>query len=211
MRRTTITQVRRRRSAHRQRGFNLIELMIALAITATLMVATMIALDASYTAYQRTTRAASTHNVSRITLDRVKSLIRNGESFEPRPADPNDEIVESDSITVVLPADGAGNQRAMRVEWNEDEEALYIVTIDADTGDVLSTNLLLEGVVAQYDEGGSRIKPFTLEYHLGYTLYRATIDLMIVPDDNLEVEIDGTDPYVIRLVGTAMPRRSAYD
>jgi prepilin-type N-terminal cleavage/methylation domain-containing protein len=191
-------------------GFNLIELLIALAITATLLVAAMVALDASYTAYQRTTRAASTHNVSNITMDRIKSLVRNGESFEPRPADPNVSIIESDWFEILLPADGAGNQRALRIEWDQADEALYVISIDANTGQQLSNDLLLEGVVAQYDGGGNQIMPFTLEYHLGHRLHRATIDLLIVPDDNLDVEIDGQDPYVIRLIGTAMPRRAAY-
>lgn len=194
----------------RRRGFNLVELLIAMTITATLLAATMVALDASYTAYERTTRAASTHNVSRITMDRIQSLIRNGESFMPRPANPNDSIVESDFIEVVLPVDAAGNQRAMRIEWKEADEALYVITIDPDTGAELETHLLLEGVVAQYDDG-YRIRPFTLEYHLGRILHRATIDLMMIPDDNLSVDIDGSDPYVIRLIGTAVPRRVAYD
>lgn len=194
-----------------RRGFNLIELLIALAITATLLVATMIALDASYTAYQRTTRAASTHNVARITMDRVQSLVRNGESFEPRPADPNDTIVESDWIEVLLPVNDGDNQRAMRIEWNESEESLRIVTIDVDDDQELGDHVLLEGVVAQYDEEGQRIKPFTLEYHLGFNLRRATINIMIVPDDNLEVDIDGQYPYVIHLIGTAVPRRVTYN
>lgn len=199
------------RSVGVRRGFSLVELLIALTITATLLVATMVALDASYTAYQRTTRAASTHNVSRITMDRVQSLIRNGESFTPRPADPNDSIVESDWLEIVLPVDDADNQRAMRIEWDETTEALHIITIDADSGQVLGDHLLLEGVISQYDDGGQRIKPFTLEYHLGFNLRRATINIMIVPDDNLDVDIDGKHPYVIHLIGTAVPRRVAYD
>jgi prepilin-type N-terminal cleavage/methylation domain-containing protein len=188
-----------------RRGFNLIELVIALAITATLLVATMVALDASYKAYQNTTRAASTHAVSRITMDRIQALVRNGEHFEPRPADPNDTIVESDYLEIDLQ-----NGQIVRLEWSEPNEALYISTIDPDTGNVLQTHLLLEGVIAQYD-GGTRIKPFTLEYHLGYQLHRATIDMMVVPDDNMAVDIEGSPPYVIRLVGTAMPRRVAYE
>jgi prepilin-type N-terminal cleavage/methylation domain-containing protein len=194
-----------------RRGFNLIELMIALAITSALLVATMIALDASYTAYQRTTRAASTHNVSRITMDRIQSLIRNGESFDPRPADPNDSIVESDYLDIYLPPNDAGVERAMRVEWVENEEALYVRTLNPANGNVIDSFLLLEGVIPQYDNGGERIKPFTLEYHLGHALLRTLINIMIVPDDNLDVDIDGDDVYVIHLVGTAVPRRVAYD
>ena len=43
-----------------RRGFNLIELLIALAITASLLTATMVAIHASFQAYQTTTEVAST-------------------------------------------------------------------------------------------------------------------------------------------------------
>ena len=52
----------------RRRGFNLVELLIALAISATLLTATMLALAASFMAYQSTTEVASTHTLSRPTL-----------------------------------------------------------------------------------------------------------------------------------------------
>ena len=46
---------RRRRSITRRRGFNLVEVLIAMAITAALLTATLVALDASIRAYQSTT------------------------------------------------------------------------------------------------------------------------------------------------------------
>ena len=62
-----------------------------------------------------------------------------------------------------------------------------------------------EGAV-RYVLAPARIKPFTLYYEKGRTLYRATIDLAIVPDDNMSVELDGQNVEVIRLVASAMPR-----
>ena len=75
--------------------------------------------------------------------------------------------------------------------------------------------VLLDGVINRYDPPTStseddRIKPFTLEYEFGRKLYRATIDLTVVPDDNQSTTIDGTNADQIRLVATAMPRISAY-
>ena len=62
----------------------------------------------------------------------------------------------------------------------------------------------------QPDGGGGQVAPFTLEYELGRHLHRATIDIMIVPDDNMSVATDGDNTQVLRLVASAMPRIEAY-
>ncbi len=190
-----------------RRGFNLLELLIALSISATLLTATMAALDASYFAYQKTTEVASTHIVSRLMLHRMLTLIRTGNEFGPFPLDPKDATVESNFIQF-----RAGNGVIINIEWDEDDETLYLTT-DSDGDDDLSDETayaLLEGVIPQLDEDDEVIKPFTLEYELGRNLYRATINLSVVPDDNQDVDIDGENVEVLRLVGSALPRSSAY-
>lgn len=190
------TATRRRRV---RRGFNLVELMIALSITATLLTATFVAIDASFDAYQRTTEQASTHTVGRLILHRVLTLIRSGTEFGPFPLSPLDSLVESNFIEFVTPTG-----EVMTIEWDPDEEAL-VIDIDG------TENLLLGGVIAQLDpDTGEQVAPFVLEYEKGRTLWRATVDLTIVPDDDMEVEIDGDAQQVIRLVGSAMPRNLAY-
>ncbi len=77
----------------RRRGFHLIEMLIALGITATLMAATMVALDASFMAYQTTTEVASTHTIARLTMLRMLTLIRTGLQFGPCPVNPQDTFV----------------------------------------------------------------------------------------------------------------------
>ena len=57
-----------RRQRVRRRGFNLVEVLIALAITATLLTATLAALDASFRAYQATTEEVSTQSIGRIVM-----------------------------------------------------------------------------------------------------------------------------------------------
>ena len=183
-----------------RRAFNLIELLIALAITSALLTATMVALDASFMAYQATTEQASTHTIGRLILHRTLTLIRSGTEFGPFPLDPTDTSIESNFIEFITP-DGA----VMVITWEPADEALYI---DID-GDV---NLLLEGVVAQIDpDTGLDVAPFKLEYENGRELYRATVDLAIVPDDNMDLEIEGDNVESIRLVGSAMPRNFAME
>jgi prepilin-type N-terminal cleavage/methylation domain-containing protein len=192
---------RRRRNVVR-RGFNLVELLMALAISATLLAATMVALTASFSAYQRTTEVASTHTISRLAIHRMLTLVRTGTNFRPLPADPRDRIVQSNFIDFEL-SDGT----IMSFEWDDADEALYVVVGGAGG----PRYLLIEGVQEQLDQDGDPIPPFTLEYENGFTLYRATIDLAIVPDDNLDVDLDGENVEVIRLVASAMPRAVAYE
>ena len=188
-----------------RRGFNLIEMLIALTITATLLVAVMVALHASFMAYQSTTELASTHTIARLVMHRMLALIRTGQDFGPYPSNPQDSIVFSNEIEFFTPA---GN--LVVIEWIETADpthpqpnALYAV-INGGT-----PQLMLEGVV-QIDGAGMQITPFTLVYELGRKLHRATIDLTIVPDDNMSVAIDGVNQQKIRLVASAMPRIAAF-
>ncbi|UCD74667.1 MAG: prepilin-type N-terminal cleavage/methylation domain-containing protein [Phycisphaerales bacterium] len=193
-----------------RRGFNLVELLIALAISAALLTATMVALDASFTAYQMTTEVASTHTIGRLTIERMQALIRTGTDFGPFPVNPRDSIVVSDYIEFRTPGTTVNPQgQIMTLEWREDDQALFVIVTDPDTG-VDEEHLLLEGVVPQYDEDEQLIHPFTLEYELGRSLYRATIDMTIIPDDNMSLEIEGDNQQPIRLVASAMPRTAAY-
>ena len=194
---------RYRRSSPR-RGFNLVELLLALAISAALLAATMTALDASFRAYQMTTEVASTHTVSRLTIERIQALLRTGQEFGPFPINPKDTTVNSDYISFRTPSG-----TIVSLIWEPDDEALYLETPTSPSGGYL----LMEGVVIPTDEGGNPITgyhPFTLEYELGRKLYRATIDLAVVPDDNMSVQIEGENNGVIRLVASVMPRAIAY-
>ncbi len=116
------TRFSQRRPARRvRRGFNLVELLMALTISATLLTATMVALDASFMAYQNTTEVASTHTISRLAMHRILTLIRTGTEFRPLPVSPLFPIQESEFIDFRLPDGGV-----ISVEWDDVDEALYI-------------------------------------------------------------------------------------
>lgn len=181
-----------------RRGFNLVELLIALAITSALLTSVLVALNASFMAYQATTEVASTHTIGRLTMHRIMAMIRVGEEFGPFPTDPLNPVISEVTMQFRNPAG-----QLIELKWDENEEALY-VSVDG------SEHLLLQNVVKQYDEDGNHVKPFTLEYEKGRHLHRATIDLMIKPDDNMSVALDGDNQQTIRLVASAMPRLAAY-
>jgi len=195
-----------RRAARRgrrivRRGFNLAELLISLSISAVLLTATMVALDASFTAYQRTTEEASTQTIGRMVMHRILTLIRSGENFGPFPLDPLEPVVRSNFIEIQLVEGGD----IVTIEWREAEEALYYL-VGTDE------HLLLEGVIPQTDpDTGDVVPPFTLEFQRGRELHRATIDLAIIPDDNMDVDLDGDLERAIRLVASAQPRTTTFD
>ena len=191
---TASNPVRRSRCSHR-RGFNLIEMLIALAITAALLSATMMALHSSFNAYQSTTEVASTHTISRLVMSRMLALLRTGQEFGPIPLDPLDTLVNSNYIEFYT-----GDGQLLSLDWVAADETLYVVLTDE--FDVETVYPLLEGVVNCN---------FTLEYELGRKLHRATVDMTIVPDDNMSVSLDGQNTRVIRLVASAMPRMVAYE
>jgi prepilin-type N-terminal cleavage/methylation domain-containing protein len=194
-----------KRPAYVRRGFNLVELLIALGITAALLTATLVALNASFRAYQATTEVSSTHTIARLTMNRMTMMIRVGEDFGPFPTNPLDTTVSSDFVEFATP-DGD----IMTLEFDESQEALLVTVMNPATGDE-NTYPLLEGVLRQTDSDGDPIAPFTLQYAKGRNLYRATIDLLIKPDDNMSLSIEGNnDSQLIHLVSSAMPRMAAY-
>ena len=198
----------RRRGRNLRRAFNLPELLIAVAINAVLMLATFVALHASFQAYQATTEVAATHTIARLAMHRMLTLIRTGNEFGPFPTNPLDTTVHSDYVE--FQTSGEVPQIIM-LEWDQVEEALYMEVTDVATGVQVARQPILNGVKAQYDAADELIMPFTLEFSKGKHLYRATIDLSVLPDDDLDLEIEGDQTTLLRLVASAMPRTAAYD
>lgn len=197
------------RRSPRRRGFSLIELLIALTITATLMTATLTALDASFKGYKVTTDGASTHVVSRVVMHRITSLVRTGDQFGPYPIDPLDPAqnpVESTFMEFLASEDASTATRTIvRLERREAAQdgpfALWYVrqvfvnnVLSSEESRVLLTN------VQQLS--------FNLEYDNAQVLTRATIDLTVHPDDLGDGSIHGdiTAPP-LRLVTSVSPRR----
>ncbi len=193
------------------RGFTLVEMLIALTISATLLAATLSAFDASWRAYKHTTESASTHVVSRIVTHRVLSLIRTGTEFGPYPEDVLDAAqnpLTSTFMEFVAEADrAAGLDRITRLErrtvqGTNNQFELWYVLLDGSTNPptTIEQRPLLSGV---------RELMFILDYDIGPRLRRATIDLTIVPNDVEDIRTGavGDETPAIRLVASAAPRQ----
>jgi len=194
-----------------RRAFSLIEVLVALAITGTLLTATLAALDASFRSYKVTTEGASTNVVSRMVMHRMMSMIRTGTQFGPYPLDPldlNTNPVTSDFIEFQSREDiDAATYQVVRVERREQPDArrgpfeLWYVQTDYSGGVAISTEErpLLSGVLEAV---------FTLEYDVGPRLARATVDLTVRPNDSLGPTFGGDlEAECIRLVSSVGPRK----
>ncbi len=203
----TTHQFNRAHRSRTRRGFSMVEVLISLTISATLLTATLSALDASFKGYKVTTEGASTNVVARIVMQRLTAMIRTGDSFGPYPVNPiiTPEL-ESDYIEFVSFHDPVNStERVTRLERRtgsaEDGpfELWYIVTTyvngswDSEEEAPLLVNL--NDVI------------FTMEYDVGPRLKRVTVDLIIQPDDLQDVAIGSSlEAPVIRLVASASPR-----
>lgn len=192
----------------RRNGFSLIEVLISLTITSTLLTATMAALDASFKSYKITTEGASTNVVARIVMQRVTSMVRTGEEFGPYPVNPiSTPSIESTWMEFVSYRDPAtGVHRVTRLERRDGEgedgpfELWYTVTTFTN-GDFTSVS------EAPLMVGLNKVL-FEMEYDVGPTLRRVTIDLIMQPDDVQDAAIGADlDTPTIRLVASASPRQ----
>ena len=201
----------------RRRGFSLIEMLVSLTITGTLLTAALAALDASFKSYKFTTDGASTHVVSRITMHRLMGMIRTGTDFAPYPVDPLDSAqnpVVSDFIEFhgALPNDPDVALRVIRIEKRSSGELvggvpifeLWYVQDDFDANDgilVHEARPLIENL---------QNVQFTLEYDVAQRLLQATVDMTVRPNDaGGATMFTSVESPTIRFVSTISPRRVA--
>jgi prepilin-type N-terminal cleavage/methylation domain-containing protein len=199
-----------RRGGHR-RAFSLIEMLISLAITGTLLTAALTALDTSFRSYKATTESASTHVVSRMVMHRLMAMIRNGTEFGPYPVDTLDaaqnpltsNFVEFTSIDNAA----TGQKQIIRIEQRATTDPargpseLWYIQTDFTNG--LQTAQNSRPLVSGLTEA-----TFTLEYDVGPRLRKATVDMTVRPNDLQDAKIGSDDQIqLIRFVSSVNPRR----
>lgn len=191
---TSTSSLDMRHSSFRRRGaFSMIEMLLALAITASLLTATMVALNASFKGYQMTTESASTHVVSRIMMHRLLAMIRTGTEFGPFPVNPLIEPTVTSDYIQLLTEDG----QVIEIRYDADAQQINAV-ISPGTADEEIQPML----------GGVSACSFELTYDIGPRLRQASVDITIEPNDDVSLSLEGDEGVPpIRLVASVSPRR----
>jgi prepilin-type N-terminal cleavage/methylation domain-containing protein len=177
-----------------RRGFSLVEMLVALAISALLLTAALVALDAMFKRYTEISEASSTHMIARTSMHRMMALIRTGREFSPYPVDPTDSAqnpLTSSNIEFLSQGDFGGFHEITRIERRtggtftlqgeqitlRGPNTLWLRVIRRQGTTTLSDDFypLLEGVVDAR---------FILEYEPGPRLVLATVDLTVLPMGN---------------------------
>ena len=191
----------------RRRGFSLVEVLIALAVTGLLLGAVLVALDACFKGYKVTTEQSATNMMARLTMQRISSLVRNSKDFSPVPADVLDltqNPVRTTQIKITAAVGANGRQESTFEVRDAAGSAgpyqIWYVRKDFSGGTQVRNEErpILSGVLAAN---------FTLQYTAGPRLIRATIDLTVKPNGFQDASISTTLTVPpIRMVTTAVPR-----
>jgi prepilin-type N-terminal cleavage/methylation domain-containing protein len=188
-------------SQRRRRGLSLVEMLIALAISAMLLTATMVAIDASFHAYAQAAEMASTQTSTRLVTHRLLTFIRTGTAHGPlQPGGSvslDGDILTSPYLELIDP-----NNNLLRVEYHPDTQDLWLTITPLPAG-ASQSQPLLSGVTAatffckrRTDDQGVLV------------LERATMDLTVepAPDGSLSLEAAGhMEP--LRIIASTMPRK----
>lgn len=187
----------------RCRGLSLIELLISLAITAVLLTATMLAINASFKAYGDAVEQASAHTTTRMVTQRLLALIRTSTAHGPLmpdtsvnpPVTLSGNTITSSFIELLDP-----NGDVIRTEYRAGDQELWIVVNAGAENEVAQP--LLDRVSSCQFLANRRLNDQGL-----WVLNRGSIDLTVQPvsDGTLAIENGAATP--IRVVASTMPRK----
>ncbi|MBU6413165.1 MAG: prepilin-type N-terminal cleavage/methylation domain-containing protein [Planctomycetes bacterium] len=194
-----------------RRGFSLVEVLIALTITASLLTAMLVALDASFKGYKYTTDQASNNVVARIVMQRITAMVRTGTEFGPYPDDVLDATQNPLSSTFIefesARNDAAGTMTIVRLERRDATATvngpfeLWYVQKNYTSGTLTRTES--HPLISNLQN-----VTFTMEYDVGPRLRKATIDMVVNPNG---LQITSVQSAMgagnLRMVTSVVPRR----
>jgi prepilin-type N-terminal cleavage/methylation domain-containing protein len=193
------TAYRLPRTAYRC-GFGLVELLVALSISATLLVATGMAVHASLMAYQVNQEQATLMNRCRVTLHRMLGEIRCTMLHQPlhHLSDfQNGQIIDDTGLSM-YPAGGAS---AYTYSWDADTQQL---TCQIGSG---SPHVLLDGVESFNIKLEPMKSPGSVKCDL---LKRATITMTVHTTSSSADSTETTGNQTVTLSSSVMPRRNVW-
>ncbi|MEM6459022.1 MAG: prepilin-type N-terminal cleavage/methylation domain-containing protein [Planctomycetota bacterium] len=189
----------------RSRGLSLVEMLLALAISAMLLTATMVAIDASFTAYAIAAESATTQTSTRLVVNRLLTLVRTNEAhgpLDPADAPAGETVTESGDVltsTYLSLIDGDRNTITLRYDAANDRIMLKKEPL---SGATATEQPILGGVTdckfylrRRTDNDGIDV------------LERGSIDFTVEADADASFEIEVGDIPPVRVVASTKPRR----
>lgn len=208
------------RSRARRSGLSLFELLIALAIIASLLTATGVALDVSFRAYAIATQSASTQASSRLLTNRLLTNIRNAISHEPLDMTPddiadgamliNDTLIQSPFIGFT-----DRNGDAIRLTWFDASTPVPGNDETPGPNELWMRRIVTDGLVEtetlQPVLKGVTSCVFSMQRGRDadgiYVLRRATFDFTVEAGDDSSLQIEAGDVPPVRVIASTKPRR----
>jgi len=195
-----------------RRGLGLPELLIALAISAALLTATAVAIDASFQAYGVTQAQASLAQRARVSLHRIVTYIRTTEQHRPDNDDPIDDfaagLVCTDTAIRMMTTDTAG------VIFRQQDDCLVSVPFSVASGALVegTAHVLIKGVQAgdftvtfEPMKSAEQIRTGQPAYD---QLKRASISLTVRPATTTKVAGEQVSAQPVTISAAVMPRRN---
>ncbi len=197
----------RKLAPRRCAGLSLVELLVSLAITAMLLTATMVAIDASFRAYASAAETASKQTSTRLVTHRLLTLLRTSTAHGPLEpsSDPDWPVVIPGKDTNMLESkyieliDSRGNY--VRVEYRADDKELWVITQPYG-----STTAEAQPLLGGVSECTFHLRR-RMDEHGVLVLERGSIDLKVERDQDNTLAIESGNDTPIRVIASTMPRR----
>jgi prepilin-type N-terminal cleavage/methylation domain-containing protein len=186
------------------RGLSLIEMLLALAISAMLLTATMVALDASFKAYASAAEQASSQAATRMVTHRLVTLIRTSTAhgpLEPDLASTPPVTIDGNTLTSHYIELLDTNDNIVRIEYREASQELWYISTPA-AGGAAQIQPLMGGVTSCRFFASRRVNDDGI-----LVLNRATLDLTVQPDPDVTLSLESGNSVAIRVIASTMPRR----
>ena len=196
----------RRRQRPRSRlaraAFSLPELLVALAITAALLTAVVMSIDASFRAYAAAAESASTNTATRLAVHKILGMIRAGRSHGP--------LSTLDDPSVSFVGDVADYDRIEFVDPNGYTHLIYFDAandrIMAQTTTPLGSPQPAQEILAGVETCQFQLQRTKTEEGV-WILSRASVDISVRPDPDQSLAIESQDAPAIRYTGSTSPRQ----
>lgn len=164
----------------RQRGLGLVEMLVALSITAALLTAAAVAIDASLKAYSVNQTQADTLHRARIALHRISTLIRTGSDHQPVSSDIQDAFAQGQTVTDSGIELTDSQENVLQFRFDVEQNRLLLVENNR-------THVLLKNVKAFQVRMTPSRSVYSIKTGGGFDrLSRATLLLTLQPDTDSE-------------------------